>query len=266
MQHIIDSIRLTVKNGIKYIPLLQNLIARDLKKKYRKNILGYVWCVLNPLLVMIIMTIVFSRMFRSNIENYPVYLFTGRMTFTFIIGGAGNIMRSIVSNGALMRKTRVPYYIFPLSSFFSSFVDYLFTLGAFAIVLVFTLTPVSLHILFYPIVVLEMGFFTLGLGLILAVINLYIRDIDYIWAVTTVALTYLTPLFYPIEALSETTRDLIMRFNPLYGYIAQTRALFLEHALPSGDLVLKGFLMGIVLLTVGCMMYNKVKHTMILHV
>ena len=211
MEKLLTSFRLTVTNGIKYIPLLQNLIVRDLKKKYRKNILGYVWCVLNPLLVMVIMTIVFSRMFRSNISNYPVYLFTGRMVFSFIIGGAGTIMRSIVSNGSLIRKTRVPYYVFPLASFFSSVVDFLFTLIAFAIVLLFTWTPVSYHILMFPVIVLEMGFFTLGLGLILAVINLYVRDIDYVWAVATVALTYLTPMFYPIEALSETVGNLIDR-------------------------------------------------------
>lgn len=266
MEKLLTSFRLTVTNGIKYIPLLQNLIVRDLKKKYRKNILGYVWCVLNPLLVMVIMTIVFSRMFRSNISNYPVYLFTGRMVFSFIIGGAGTIMRSIVSNGSLIRKTRVPYYVFPLASFFSSVVDFLFTLIAFAIVLLFTWTPVSYHILMFPVIVLEMGFFTLGLGLILAVINLYVRDIDYVWAVATVALTYLTPMFYPIEALSETVGNLIMRFNPLYGYIQQTRMIFLDHAFAPWGLVLRGFLLGFLLLAVGCVMYNKTKNTIILHV
>ena len=266
MLHFLESFRLTIRNGIRYIPLLQNLISRDLKKKYRKNILGYVWCILNPLLVMIIMTIVFSRMFHNSIDNYPVYLFTGRMTFSFIIGGAGSIMRSIVSNGSLMRKTRVPYYIFPLSSFFSSFVDYLFTLIAFVIVLLFTRTPISAHILFYVVIVLEMSFFTLGLGLILAIINIYVRDIDYIWAVTTVALMYLTPLFYPVTSLSETIRNLIERFNPLYLYIVQTRLIFLQHELPTGEMVLQGFLIGFGLMIVGCLMYNKAKNTMILHV
>ena len=259
-------IELTIRNGIRYIPLLENLILRDLKKKYRKNILGYVWCVLNPLLVMVIMTIVFSRMFRNNIDNYPVYLFTGRMVFSFIVGGAGNIMRSIVSNGSLMRKTRVPYYVFPLSSFFSSFVDFLFTLIAFAIVLIFTLTPVSVHIVFCPVIILEMGLFTLGLGMILEIINLYVRGIDYIWAVATVALTYLTPMFYPIEALSEGVRHLIEMLNPLYGYIAQTRTVFLYHDWVPASTVCKGFLMGLFLVIIGCIMYNKTKHTMILHV
>ena len=266
MARFTDSVKLTVRNGVKFIPLLENLIMRDLKKKYRKNILGYIWCVLNPLLVMIIMTIVFSRMFRSNIDNYPVYLFTGRMVFTFVVGGAGNIMRSIVSNGSLMRKTRVPYYVFPLSSFFSSFVDFLFTLIAFAIVLIFTQTLISIHILFFPIIVLEMGLFTLGLGMILAIINLYVRDIDYIWAVTTVALTYLTPMFYPIEALSENTRHLIELLNPVYAYIAQTRTVFLYHNWVPATMVGKGFLLGFFLLFIGCILYDKTKHTMILHV
>ena len=266
MKHILDSVGLTIRNGIRFIPLLQNLIERELKKKYRKNILGYAWCILNPLLVMIIMTVVFSQMFRNNIDNYPVYLFTGRMTFNFIIGGAGSIMRSIVSNGSLLRKTRVPYYVFPLASFCSSFVDYLFNLVAFAIVLLFTGTAISVHIIAYPIVILEMGIFTLGLGMILAVINIYMRDIDYIWAVATVALTYLTPLFYPINALPETLSHLISTYNPLYYFIEQVRAIFLHHQWLNGTSMLLGFGTGIVLLILGMICYNKAKDTVILHV
>ena len=72
MNRWLTAVRLTVKNGIRYIPLLQNLIARELKKKYRRSVLGYVWCVLNPLVVMLIMTVVFSRMFRFAIPNFPV--------------------------------------------------------------------------------------------------------------------------------------------------------------------------------------------------
>ena len=83
------AIRLTVTNGVKYLPLLKNLIARELKKKYRTTVLGYAWCVLNPLLVMLIMTVVFSNMFRNNIANYPVYLFCGRMMQELLDGGLG---------------------------------------------------------------------------------------------------------------------------------------------------------------------------------
>ena len=134
MNRWLTAVRLTVKNGIRYIPLLQNLIARELKKKYRRSVLGYVWCVLNPLLVMLIMTVVFSRMFRFDIPNFPVYLFAGRMMFSFVTDCSGGVMKSIVMNGPLMRKTRIPYYVFPLASTGSAVVNFGFHLIAFAIV------------------------------------------------------------------------------------------------------------------------------------
>ena len=133
-----DKCRLTWKNGIRYLPLLKNLVARELKKKYRQSALGYIWCVLNPLLVMIIMSLVFSRIFHNSIENFPVYLFAGRMMFSFITDCANLMLHSIVINGQLMRKTRIPYYVFPLSAMGCSAVNFLFQLIAFIIVLIFT--------------------------------------------------------------------------------------------------------------------------------
>ena len=192
---------LTVRNGIRYFPLLKNLVSRELKKKYRQSFLGYLWCILNPLMVMVIMTAVFSQMFRSSIENFPVYLFAGRMMYSFVTDSAGSVMRSIVTNGQLMRKTRVPYYIFPLSSMGSSIVNFLFQLAAFGIVLIFTGTVPSIHIAAFPLICLEMFMFSFGFGLILAVLNIYVRDTDYLYAVLMTAWLYLTPLFYPIEAL-----------------------------------------------------------------
>lgn len=260
------AIRLTVTNGVKYLPLLKNLIARELKKKYRTTVLGYAWCVLNPLLVMLIMTVVFSNMFRNNIANYPVYLFCGRMMYSFVTGGAGTIMRSIRNNGSLMRKTRIPYYVFPAASFCSAFVDFLFTLAAFALVLLFTRTPLSVHVVAFPVVVLEAALFTFGLGMLLAVCNVYIRDVDYLYSVFTVAWMYLTPMFYPLESLSAPVQHLIGTYNPLYYYIAQTRSIFLDHAWPDARLMLMGFAVGGVFLLISLLAYNKAKNTLILYV
>lgn len=151
MKNALSAMKLTIKNGIRYLPLLKNLIGRELKRKYRTSVLGYAWCVLNPLLMMLIMTAVFSRMFHYSISNFPVYVFCGRMMYSFVNGGAGTIMHSILSNGSLMRKTRIPYYIFPAASFSTSFVDLIFTLVAFALVLLFTQTPLSIHVLAFPV-------------------------------------------------------------------------------------------------------------------
>ena len=266
MKKLWTGLRIALNNAWRYWPLLMNLVGRDLKKKYRSSFLGYVWCVLNPLLIMIIMTVVFSRMFRNSIENYPIYFFTGRMLYVFVTQGAGSVMKSIVGNGALMRKTRVPYYMFPLSAFFSALIDFLFTLVAFAIVMIFTGTSVSVHLIAFPMVIVETGLFTFGFGLLLAIANIYFRDTGYLYNAFSIAWMYLTPLFYPMTNLPETVRMIVARFNPLYYYVEQTRTIFLDHLWPNQMTVLKGFSVGIVLFALGLMAYNKVKKDMILYI
>lgn len=256
---------LAVSNGWRYAPLMLNLVARDLKKKYRASFLGYAWCVLNPLLIMIIMTIVFSRMFRQSIENYPIYFFTGRMMYVFVTTGAGAVMKSLVGNAALMRKTRVPYYMFPFSAFLTAFVDFLFNLVAFAIVMIFTGTPVNHRIIAFPVVLLQASLFTFGFGLLLAIANIYFRDIQYLYAAFTTAWMYLTPLFYPLANLPEGIREIIQRWNPLYFFVEQTRSIFLDRLWPNQVTMIKGFAVGVIFLSLGLLLYNRVKKNMMLY-
>lgn len=99
----------------KYKDLIWELVRRDLKLKYRRSFLGYLWSVLNPLLIMIVLTVVFSTMFNKNIDNYPVYLLTGRMLFDFLKASTNGGMKSVINNGALLKKVYVPKYIFTLA-------------------------------------------------------------------------------------------------------------------------------------------------------
>lgn len=266
MQKMITSMRLAWGNGVKYLPLLKNLIARELKKKYRTSVLGYAWCVFSPLFTMLIMTMVFSRMFHNSISNFPVYLFCGRMMYTFIVGGAATIMRAFLTNGGLMRKTRIPYYMFPLANFASVFVDLLFSFIAFAIVLLFTWTPVSIHVIALPAVLVQASMFLMGLGLLLAIANVYIRDIGHLYNVFTVAWMYLTPLFYPLESLSEGMQIFISTVNPLYDYIVQMRDIFLNNTWPTPVHFIRGLVFGAVVLAAGLLAYQKSKDTLILYV
>ena len=262
----VQKISLTVHNGIRYLPLLKNLIAREQKKKYRQSILGYVWCVLNPLLIMIIMTVVFSAMFHNKIENFPVYLFSGRMMYSFITDSAGTIMRSIAGNGQLMRKTRIPYYVFPLSSMGSSIVNFLFQLVAFALVLIFTGTRISIHVVAFLPVCLEMFAFSFGFGLLLAVSEVFIRDTNYLYAVFTTAWMYLSVLFYPLSALPEVMQRLITRWNPAYYFIDMSRSIFHQNQWPSGIMMLRGGIAAVIFLAAALCLYSRVKKDIILYV
>lgn len=261
-----SDLRLAVKNGVQYIPLLGNLISRELKKKYRRSVLGYAWTILNPLLIMLILNVVFSNMFRSSIENYPVYLFTGRMIYSFITDSTNGLSRSIITNGNLMRKTRVPNYIFPLANFMSAIVNFGFSIIAFIILLVCTRTAVSIHLLAFPLVCVQLFMFSFGLGLFLAQANVRIRDVGYLYAVFCTGWMYLTPLFYPLSQLPENIRYMISHFNPAYFYVQQTRQIFLEHIWPTGDLIGMGFLAGGIFLLLGVAAYIRSKDNLILYI
>ena len=266
MKQLFASTRRAIVNGVRYLPLLQNLIARDLKKKYRRSVLGYVWCVLNPLLVMLILNAVFSGMFRRDVNNYPVYLFSGRMMFFFITASTQHLARSIIANGALMRKTRIPYHVFPLANFCSEAVDFLFSLVAFAIVLAFTKTPVTVHVAAFPAVVLGMFMFSYGLGLFLAQANTFLRDVGYIYGVFTTAWMYLTPIFYTIGSVPEGLRRIITHYNPAYVFVQQSRMIFLEHVWPSAEMMTRGAVWGVSFLVLGLVSYAISRDKLILYV
>jgi lipopolysaccharide transport system permease protein len=204
--------------------------------------------------------------FKNDIQNFPVYLFAGRMMFSFITDCVGVMLHSIVINGQLMRKTRIPYYVFPLSAMGCSVVNFLFQLVAFLIVLAFTGTWPSIHTVAFPLVCLEMFGFSFGFGMLLAVAEIYMRDTNYLFAVMTTAWMYLTPLFYPITLLPELMQKLISWLNPAYYYVHMSRSIFLDHAWPDPSMLLRGGAAAVLFTALGLFVYSKAKKQMILYV
>ena len=244
---------------------MQHLVARDIKLKYRRSFLGYVWSILNPLLIMLVLTVVFSKMFNRDITNYPVYLFSGRMLFSFMTDSTNSAMHAIQRSSSLLKKAYVPKYIFPLANVTSSAVTFLFSLGAFILLIIVTGTPISYHVLAFPLVLIQIYVFCMGLGFFLAQANVFFRDTQHLYSVFTTAWLYLTPIFYPIETLSEGMRWAIATFNPMYYYIQQTRCLFLDHAFPSPMLILQGFLVALVIMVLGVWCFYKTQDKFVLY-
>lgn len=249
-----------------YRHMLKQLVKKDIKLKYRRSFLGYLWSVLSPLFTMIVMLIVFSKMFRFDIENYPVYLITGQILFNYMNEALTLAIYSITSNSTLLKKVYVPKYIFTVSKVTSSLVNLIFALGALIVVFIFTKTTFSISFLFIPVILLQLYIFTLGLGLFLAQAAVFFRDVLYIYNVLITAWLYLTPIFYPITALPEALQKLITTYNPINYYITQFRIVVLEGKLPSADLVISGFLMGLVLMLVGTGFFMKNQDKFILYI
>lgn len=250
----------------KYKDLLKQLVSKDIKLKYRRSFLGYVWSVLNPLLVMIVMAVVFSTMFKRNIDNFPVYLFCGQVLFNFMSQSTQQAMSSINGNAALLKKTYVPKYIFTFAKITSGLVDLIFSLGALIIVMLVTGATFSWHFLLLPLVLLQLYVFSLGLGLFLAQANVFFRDIQYIYNAIITAWLYLTPIFYPIDLLPPNIMWLVKHLNPMYFYIGQFRDLVYNNRLPGPIIIFAGCTAAILALLIGTGSFLKNQDRFILYI
>ncbi len=249
-----------------YQPLLRQLVFKDIKLKYRRSFLGYLWSVLNPLMIMMIMVIVFSNMFRFDIRNYPVYLIIGQTIFNFVSESTNQAMFSIIGNAPLLKKTYVPKYIFTFSKVTSSFMNMLFALGAMLIVFLVCRVRWNLYFLFIPVILLQVYIFCLGIGMFLAQGTVFFRDIQYIYSAFIMAWMYLTPIFYPIRQLPVFLQKLIKHLNPLYAYIQQFREIVLEGHFPDPRLVLCGFVVALLVLVIGTLAFEKTQDNFILYI
>ena len=250
----------------KYRDLLKLLVTKNIKLKYRRSWLGYVWSILSPLMIMVVMTVVFSTMFKRNIENFPVYLFCGQLLFNFMNTATTQSQFSITSNAALLKKTYVPKYLFTLAKVTSCLVDLLFSLGALVIVILVTKAKVTWYVLLFPFVLLQLYVFCVGLGLFLAQASVFFKDTQFIYGAVTTAWMYLTPIFYPLEALPEQLIWLIKHFNPMYFYIGQFRDLVYYGRMPGHLIILAGCGAALAMLLLGVWSFMRSKDKFILHI
>lgn len=257
---------LALKSVARYKDMLWQLVLRDIRNKYKKSVLGYLWSVLNPLLLMLVMTVVFSRMFVRNIANYPVYFFTAQMLFNFMKMATNQAMNSITGNAALIKKTYVPQIAFTIAKVMSCFTECLFSFVALLIIMIITGTPFSMYMLLTPFVLIQVFVFSLGLGLFLAVLMVFFRDIMYLYSAGTTAWMYLTPVFYPITSVSERLQYLISHFNPMYLYIEQFRDIILFCRLPDIKLVVKGIIVAVIFFEIGIITFLKKQKQFILYI
>ena len=249
----------------KYYNLLFEMVARDIKVKYKKSILGLMWSILNPLLMMIVMTIVFSTLFKSDIKNFPIYLLAGQITFSFFSVASNMAMMSIITNGSLLKKVYIPKYIFPTSKVIFALVNFLFSLIAVGIVAIFTKLTISVHIIALPVLILYVFLFSLGIGLILSSYAVFFRDLVHLYGIFLLIWTYFTPIFYPIRIIPPNFL-IFIRLNPMYHYITYFREILLYNRWPTLRMNVVCIIFSMVFLTAGAIVFYKKQNELVLNV
>lgn len=250
----------------KYRDLLKLLVSRDLKLKYRRSILGYLWSVLNPLLIMAVMSAVFSTVFSRDIENFPVYLFCGQLLFNFMNNATRQAIFSVTGNAALLKKSYVPRYIFTVAKISGAMADLVFSMAALLIVMMVTGARISWTVLLIPLVGTQLYLFCIGLGLLLAQANVFFRDTQFLYNAVTTAWMYLTPIFYPLEILPGWLMTLVRHGNPMFFYVQQFRDLVYSCRLPDVGTVLSGCAAAAVMLFIGIWSFSRTEDRFILYI
>ena len=254
-----------IQNFLKFRPLLMELVTRDIKTKYRRSILGVLWTLLNPLLMMLVLSVVFSHIFKFQVENYPLYILSGQVVFNFFSESTSSAMSSIINNAPLIKKVYIPKYLFTLSRVASSVVNVMASFCALIVVMVFSGIELNFTVL---LLVVPMGIliiFSTGIGLLLATVAVKFRDIIHLYGVLITALTYLTPVIYPISILSAKIRFFV-ELNQLTGILNMFRNLMIYNTLPTVGQLLTSVTIAIGTFLLGLFVFYKNQDKFILNI
>lgn len=210
-----------IKNFNKYRFLLLELIKKEIKLKYRRSFLGILWTLLEPILTTVVLTLVFTRMLDwGRSADYPVYILTGRLLYSFFSGSTKSAMKAIRSNATMIKKVYVPKYMYPVSSVCSGYITFLISMIVlFGAAIIFKIKP-TVHLLTAIIPLFLLLVLALGVGLILATMAVFFRDMEYLWGVILMLIMYTSAIFYKAEKVDH---QWIFYFNPLFFIIQNFR-------------------------------------------
>ena len=209
--------------------LLSELVKKGIKLKYRRSYLGIVWSMLEPLLTMIVLTIVFGTLYGNTDKTFPVYILSGRLLYSFYSAATKGALKSIRSNSAMIKKVYVPKYLYPLSNVIFNYIIFLISLVVLAVVSIVLGVKPTIYILQAPVPLILVLLLSYGCGMILATIGVFFRDMEYLWSVVLMLIMYTCAIVYYPSKLLASGWAWILKFNPLYCIIQLFRsALFGE--------------------------------------
>lgn len=248
----------------KYKFLLRQLVERDFKTRYKRSALGFCWSFLNPVLTMVVQYVVFSTIFRSDIDNFPVYLLSAGILFNFFTESVGAGLGSIVGNVSLITKVYVPKYIYPLSRVLSTAINLLISMIPLMLTVILTGEDITIVFLMIPFVLICLIVFCIGISLALSSSMVFFRDTQFLWGIISLIWMYATPIFYP-ESIIPNRFRIVLTCNPMYHYLKFFRTILLTGNSP--ELVEYVFCFGfsILALAVGLFIFKKTERKFVLY-
>jgi len=258
-----------LSNFTKYRFLLKELVKKDIKLKYRNSILGIVWTLLEPLLTMIVLTIVFTVVLereRPSID-FPVYVLVGRLLYGFFSSGTRLALKSVRNHSSMIRKVYVPKYIYPLATSLSSFVTFLISLIVLVAVAAVRNIQPTFHLFEAVIPIVALLLLTTGVGLVLATLDVFFRDLEYLWGVIMMMIMYTSAIFYETDKFFTDGgwKMWLFKLNPLYAIITNFRNSIFGEA-PDVFFTVYSLGFGVAAMLIGVILFYKKQDEFILYI
>jgi len=241
---------------VAYSELLTNLVARDLKTKYRGSFFGIFWSLLNPLLLMAVYTLVFSVIVRVNIHPYAIFLLAGLVPWNAFAQSLTMATSSVLDNKGIVTKVAFPLQLLPLSAVLANSVNFVINIGLLLVLTVIFRVDLSLTMLLVPVLVLMQLAFTFGVGSMLAAAQVYFRDVQYFLTILITAWFFLTPIVYSVDLVPRRLRA-ILALNPMAWDVSSFQDVWFYGRLPNWT-YFGGFLaVSLLSLLVGIVVYGR---------
>ena len=254
-----------IRNFLKHRFLLAELVKKGIRLKYRRSYLGIVWSLIEPILTTIVLVIIFGTLFNNKTQTFPLYIICGRLLYTFFSQGTRQASTSIRKNSSMIKKVYVPKYLYPLSVVLYNYIIFLISLLVLILVAIYTRTPPTPLIWQVIPALILILMLTAGAGMFLATLNVFFRDIEYLWNVILMLIMYMCAIFYYPERLLESGFSWVLRYNPLYCIIDIFRGGMIGY---QADLWNFGyaFAFSLVALLGGTWLFYKKQDDFILHI
>lgn len=242
-----------------YFFVIRELTSREIKRKYSRSYLGIVWSVLNPLLMMAVLSMIFSQLFQRSIENYPIYYLTGYILWQMFTGSTNAAMTTLIDNKMLLIKVKLPMEIFILARVYTALVNLGYSIVAYIVMLVVFGVKPDWTMLFSPVIILFLLIFSLGISFVLAMAYVFFGDVKHLYSVLLTLWMYCSAIFYPIDRMEGVIRKVI-EFNPIFNYIDAMRNVVMYGILPPVWEIIRMVVWALIVYAIGYCIFRKNKN------
>lgn len=260
----------------KYEFLMEQLISRDFKIKYKRSVLGVFWSFLNPLLMMTVQYVVFSKLLGvrdAGVQHYAIYLLCGIVIFNGFNDCCNQAMRAIINNASLITKVYVPKYIYPVTKVLSASINMVLSMVPLLLVTIFYGLFNGLYIrwsiLLLPLALIFVISFAVGMGFLLSSLMVFFHDVEFLWGVISTMWMYATPIIYSTGMLERSGAGWlakVMQFNPLYHYVTFVRTIIIDGCSPAISEYFICAICSLVMIIIGGTVFKKTQDQFVLYI